>query len=250
MTIQKLQEVCSRFGTMTTLVTDNGTQFTSTAFQNFCKINNIDHVRTPPYHPSSNGLAEKFVHTLKKALGKSQGNKDVYLQHFLQTYRATPNDSTPNGSSPAELMFGRKMKIPLNAVLPEKPRSRKKDTRMEAQYNRRHGARLRVFEGGEGVRVRLRPNGKWIKAKIAERVGSVLYNIFLENGKPLRVHTNQLQKDYEDVPLDILMEDDDTSKDSPIRRRAPNRRRIITRSSPPVLRPRPLKGRGMSQREG
>ncbi|GAB1607299.1 hypothetical protein Ahia01_001013300, partial [Argonauta hians] len=72
-TINALHELFSRFGVVDCLVSDNGTQFTSSDFKEFCDIFQINHITTPPYHPRSNGLAERFVHTLKKALKKAQG---------------------------------------------------------------------------------------------------------------------------------------------------------------------------------
>ena len=66
--IRFLRSVFSREGLPRTVVTDNGPQFTSDAFTKFCRQNGIDHVRTPPYHPSSNGEAERMVKTLKKTL--------------------------------------------------------------------------------------------------------------------------------------------------------------------------------------
>ena len=32
------------------------------------KANGIKHIRSAPYHPSTNGLAERFVQTFKKAM--------------------------------------------------------------------------------------------------------------------------------------------------------------------------------------
>ena len=48
------------------LVSDNGPQFTSTEFQDFIKGNGIKHIRSAPYHPSTNGQAEGFIRTFKK----------------------------------------------------------------------------------------------------------------------------------------------------------------------------------------
>ena len=47
------------------VVSDNGPPFTSAQFDAFMKGNGILHKRVPPYHPSSNGLAENFVKTVK-----------------------------------------------------------------------------------------------------------------------------------------------------------------------------------------
>ncbi|XP_062541355.1 LOW QUALITY PROTEIN: uncharacterized protein K02A2.6-like [Armigeres subalbatus] len=103
-----LDELFSRFGVPTTVVSDNGSQFTSELFAVFCKANGIQHLKTAPYHPQSNGQAERFVDTLKRSLLKiNEGEKITNtLQVFLQTYRSTPS-RTLDGRSPAELMLGR-----------------------------------------------------------------------------------------------------------------------------------------------
>ena len=51
----------SRMGIPETLVTDNGPQFTSEVFQSFMKDNGRRHINGAPYHPATNGLAERLV---------------------------------------------------------------------------------------------------------------------------------------------------------------------------------------------
>ena len=46
-------------------MSDNGPQFISAEF---VKENGVKHVRSAPYHPSTNGLAERFVQSFKQAL--------------------------------------------------------------------------------------------------------------------------------------------------------------------------------------
>nr|XP_054921049.1 uncharacterized protein LOC126519054 [Dermacentor andersoni] len=76
------------------------------------------HVLTAPYHPSSNGLAERFIQTLKNALRKdcTGGTLQVKLHKFLLSYRNTPHATTRE--SPAALLLGRRLRSRLDAVKP------------------------------------------------------------------------------------------------------------------------------------
>ena len=68
--IEELRTLFSRFGIPETIVSDNGTCFTSYEFKQFLKRNGIKQLLSAPYHPSTNGLAERAEQVLKRGLRK------------------------------------------------------------------------------------------------------------------------------------------------------------------------------------
>ena len=73
-TITALRQIFARFGLSEQVVSDNGSQFTSVEFSSFMRNNGIRHIRISPYYPSSNGMAERFVQTLKQSMKASQND--------------------------------------------------------------------------------------------------------------------------------------------------------------------------------
>ena len=84
------------------IVTDNAPTFTSEEFQEFLRERGILHMRGAPYHPATNGQAERLVQTFKQSLRKSWLPCSQALQEFLTQYRRTPSES---GLSPSELLI-------------------------------------------------------------------------------------------------------------------------------------------------
>ena len=64
--IEEVREKFAQFGIPQTIVTDNGSCFTSAEFESFLHSKGIHHLTTAPYHPASNGLAERAVQIIKK----------------------------------------------------------------------------------------------------------------------------------------------------------------------------------------
>ena len=86
-----------------TVVSDNGSAFTSHEFQEFMKQNGITLVKTSPYHPSSNGLAKRAVQTFKTTMKRMSGGcVENKVARFLFKYRVTLHSTT--GVPPAELI--------------------------------------------------------------------------------------------------------------------------------------------------
>ncbi|XP_030368972.1 uncharacterized protein K02A2.6-like [Scaptodrosophila lebanonensis] len=69
-TIAALTDIFAIEGYPKTLVSDNGPQLTSETFKDFCNKHGITHITTAPFHPASNGLAERFVQTFKTSVAK------------------------------------------------------------------------------------------------------------------------------------------------------------------------------------
>ncbi|KAI4884332.1 hypothetical protein NFI96_019149, partial [Prochilodus magdalenae] len=110
-TIQVLKSMFSRYGLPEVLVSDNGPQFVLDEFARFLKANGVKHMRSAPFHPATNGLAERFVQTLKHSLRSSRGSTS--LQERPQYVRVkdrvsdTVLDSTgePLGTVQAPFLF-------------------------------------------------------------------------------------------------------------------------------------------------
>lgn len=122
--INHLTEIFSRLGIPRSIRADNGPQFTSQEFKNFCLHNNIDLIHTPPYWPQANGEVENMNRAILKRLQISHTNKLNYkteLHKFTMMYNATPHGTT--GKAPSELLFNRiiRDKLPSVADLVNEP---------------------------------------------------------------------------------------------------------------------------------
>ncbi|VDM29077.1 unnamed protein product [Toxocara canis] len=191
-TIRTLRRLFARYGLPETFVSDSGTQFSSYDFQQFCISNGICHIFSPPYHPQSNGLAERFVDTFKRAMLKLK--RDGIMDTFLGTYRTTPNASLPEHRTPAELFLGRSPRTSLDLLKPLPVQPLKRDSKMEQQFNCHHGARSRQFEIGDTIHARHRRGQNWRARTIKERIGGKLYQVQMADGAIARFHVNQLRK--------------------------------------------------------
>ena len=69
-TIDALRVIFSHNGLPNTVVSDNASCFTSVQFTQFLKKNGIEHITSPHFFPSSNGLAERAVCVIKDLLKK------------------------------------------------------------------------------------------------------------------------------------------------------------------------------------
>jgi len=81
--IEKLHALFATHGIPETIVSDNGTHFVNALMKQFLKANGVRHITAAPYHPCSNGLAERAIQTCKAAINKmSSGTLETKIQCF------------------------------------------------------------------------------------------------------------------------------------------------------------------------
>ena len=119
-------------------MTDNPTTFMSQEFQAWCKQRGIVHLTGAPYHPATNGAAERLIQSFKQALRKSSLPPKEALQEFLMQYRRI---SFASGLSPSELLNGRQIRAKIDTLVPSIPhllqgrQSRRASKHSNAEYS-------------------------------------------------------------------------------------------------------------------
>ncbi|XP_038139940.1 uncharacterized protein K02A2.6-like [Cyprinodon tularosa] len=192
-TIEKLRQCFSIHGLPQTIVSDNGTCFTSQEFATFLKQNGIQHKTSAPFHPASNGLAERAVQTFKQGIKKTKGDTlETKIARFLFNYRITPQSTT--GLSPAEMLMSRRLRSTLDLLLPDvKSKIRKKQLKQKEHHDIH--SKWRSFAPGDDVYVRNYSYGpKWIPAVVDENTGPVSYTVQAGDGRVMRRHVDQIRK--------------------------------------------------------
>jgi hypothetical protein len=204
-TIDLLEEDFAHFGYPHTLVSDNATTFISEEFQSWCKERGITHLTGAPYHPATNGAAERLVQTFKQALRKSSLPPKKALQEFLMQYRRTP---TSSGFSPSELLMSRQIRTRIDTLLPSPAHiaqgKQSKDT-SKAETVPDIGSVARVtkqYKTGDTVYAlycgpRRDRQPRWVPAVIKKSQGTRCFNVkVVPHGPVWRRHWEQLRPRY------------------------------------------------------
>lgn len=188
-TIEKLRQMFPKFGIPDTIVSDNGATFTSELFQDFISRNGISHITSAPFKPASNGQAERAVQVFKNGLKKvTEGSLQTRVSRFLMNYRNSPQATT--GNSPAFLMFGRDLRVPLSMVHPSLEQHVKSKQASQKQYHDQC-SQDRSIQVNDDVFVRNYLKGQmWLPGKV---VSQQLYDVSLSDGRVVRKHLDQLR---------------------------------------------------------
>ncbi len=97
------------------LLSDQGSQFMGRVVTKTCELLNIKKLKTTAYHPQTNGALERWHATLKGMLRKFDDSSETWDKLYcLLVCRAMPHAAS--GFSPYELVHGRSMRDPLEAM--------------------------------------------------------------------------------------------------------------------------------------
>ena len=108
-----LHNIFCRNGVPKTVVSDNAAEFGDLELCKWLRHIGCRPLKTPPYHPQSNRVAEHMVQMVKRGLKAYNGRMttyELYLVKLLLSYRSIPHAGRPG--SPSALM-GRQMRRPL-----------------------------------------------------------------------------------------------------------------------------------------
>ncbi|XP_059062664.1 uncharacterized protein K02A2.6-like [Achroia grisella] len=186
--IKQLKIVFSRQGIPDIVMSDNGPEYNSHAFQIFARQWCFSHITSSPCYPQSNGQSERAVQIVKKMLKKTQHDKTEFRLALLE-YLNTPVSS--NLASPTELLNNRH----LRSIIPCCPKllkpkiqkhvKRELSIRQSAQRKRYDkGARdLLPLVPGQNIKVRI--DKTWSSGVVESLVGKRSYQVKLKHGGTL-----------------------------------------------------------------
>ena len=99
--LRHLKVIFSKYGWPDTIVSNNGPYYMAEVFTKTMQEYSVNHITSSPHYPQSNGLAEKFVQTVKNLFYKArEEGDDLYkapndiLQHALDKQSTTSNADT------------------------------------------------------------------------------------------------------------------------------------------------------------
>ena len=193
-TIEALRQLFAAYGLPEQVVSDNGLQFTAEEFKDFMKVNGIKHIRSTPYHPSTNGLVERFVQMFKRAMraGESEGKPMHHrLVNFLLTYRSSLHATT--NVAPGDLILKRHLRTRFDLLRPDWNREVCSKQAMHKKERDVHSRKQEFYVGNRVLAKNFLDGDKWVPGVIVERKGPLSYIVQIRTGAQWRRHVDQLR---------------------------------------------------------
>ena len=119
--VDKLANILMQLAHPIEIVCDNGPEFTSQHFKEYCRQRHLRIIYTAPYHPQSNGVLERFHRYLNAVVRRTAWlatNPDMWpaIRAAVEAYRKTPHSSA--GESPTFLFNRQEPLYSIDHLLP------------------------------------------------------------------------------------------------------------------------------------
>ena len=141
-----VKEFISRFGAPMQMHSDQGRNFESAVFSGVCNLLGINKTRTTALHPESDGMVERFNRTLENQLAifveHHQKDWDDHVPLLMMSYQSAVHESTKQ--TPAKLMFGREVNLPLDLLFGRPPNEKVKSVDDYVDVGEKIGKCVRV----------------------------------------------------------------------------------------------------------
>lgn len=112
-------EVFDLFGFPAAIKSDNGPPFTSAEYQRYCRDRGIEMVHSWPLDPQQNGMAERAMQVVAKAMNSSSIDKTNFrtaLSEAMSAHNSAVHRTT--NAIPNDVMFGRRLRRSLPLTQP------------------------------------------------------------------------------------------------------------------------------------
>ena len=183
-TIEVIRILFARNGIPRQLISDNGPQFIADEFRQFLINNGVKHIRSSPYHPATNGAAERLVQTMKKSF-KADHHRGFPVFGFIPVAIQVYSSYYYWGDSIIAI-YGTRTPYPITPVMSRCGRI--------CSRSGISTERSRELDIGQSVWARnFRDGPKWIQAEVSDCIGPLSYLVKLPSGETWRRHIDHLR---------------------------------------------------------
>ena len=163
-----LSNIVARYGIPHILISDNGGEFTGTAFEKWLREFGVSHRLTSPYHPQCNGMTERFNAVIQKLLLKLSGGNpkkwSEYLPTALYAYRITQGQA---GLSPYQAIYGQKPRLPRATMASQEEGERLQAIRLaESILHEYRSKQKETYKEQEPRRAKSLPPGTFVSVRV------------------------------------------------------------------------------------
>lgn len=247
----------SRYGIPKYVISDGGTNFSSSEFNTFSKMWEFEHTMSSPNHQQGNGKAEAAVKVAESLIKKAfEDGDDIYKA--LLIHRNTPNKT---GYSPAKRMFGRWLRcfVPVDEKklkalgFPTDVVERMKTERDKSKhyYDRKSRSKSPLKVGDKVFMKKETASKIWQPAIVTTEIKDRSAVVTTSNGGTYRRNTIHLKKvpsspsrtSLNNNTTDVIRENDNSSTAHPISTETSNLSEDMTEIEPEIILNRPIRQR-------